>query len=94
MRRAAAPGSRNLLCLESFGFSYSTLIPVMAAGVLGLGADGYGAMVSAVGVGALVAAFSLAALGGYRRKGWLLTLATFVFVGALAGFAVSSSIVL
>ncbi len=94
-------GNRTVLALgivaavpSIFGFSYSTLIPVMAGDVLGLGADGYGGMVSAVGLGALVAAFSLAALGGYRRKGWLLTLATFVFVGALAGFALSRSIVL
>ncbi len=94
-------GNRTVMALgivaalpSIFGFSYSTLIPVMAAGVLGLGADGYGGMVSAVGLGALAAAFSLAALGGYRRKGRLLTLATFVFVGALAGFAVSRSFVL
>jgi predicted MFS family arabinose efflux permease len=66
----------------------------MVGDVLGLGADGYGSMVSAVGLGALVAAFSLAALGGYRRKGRLLTLATFVFAAALAGFAVSRVIVL
>ena len=77
-----------------FGFSYGTLIPVMARQVLGLGADGYGELVSAVGFGALVAAFSLAALGGYRRKGWLLTLATFVFAGAIAGFALSRSVIL
>ncbi len=94
-------GNRTVMALgivaalpSIFGFYYSTLIPVMAAGVLGLGADGYGGMVSAVGLGALAAAFSLAALGGYRRKGRLLTLATFVFVGALAGFAVSRSFVL
>jgi MFS family permease len=94
-------GNRMVLALgivaaipSIFGFPYSTLIPVMAGQVLGLGADGYGSLVSAVGLGALMAAFSLAALGGYRRKGRLLTLATFVFVGALAGFALSRVVVL
>jgi MFS family permease len=94
-------GNRTVMALgvvaalpSIFGFSYSTLIPVMAAQVLGLGADGYGWLVSAIGFGALIAALSLAALGGYRRKGRLLTLATFVFVGALAGFALSRSIIL
>ena len=94
-------GNRTVMALgivaaipSIFGFSYSTLIPVMVGDVLGLGADGYGSMVSAIGLGALVAAFSLAALGGYRRKGRLLTLATFVFAAALAGFAVSRVIVL
>jgi MFS family permease len=93
-------GNRTVMALgfvaaipSIFGFSYSTLIPVMAGDVLRLGADGYGWLVSAVGLGALVAAFSLAALGGYPRKGQLLTLATFVFAGALAGFALSHSLI-
>jgi MFS family permease len=72
-----------------FGFPYTTLIPVMAGDVLGLGADGFGVLVSSIGLGALVAALSLAALGNYRRKGLLLTTATFVFAGSVAAFALS-----
>jgi MFS family permease len=74
-----------------FGFPYTALIPVMAGKVLGLGADGFGVLVSAVGAGALVGAVSLAVLGNFRHKGLLLTAATFAFAGALAGFALSRS---
>ncbi len=75
-----------------FGFPYTALIPVMAGNVLGLGADGFGVLVSAVGAGALAGAVSLALLGSFRRKGLLLTAATFSFAGALAGFALSRSL--
>ena len=72
-----------------FGFPYTALVPVMAGSVLGLQADGFGVLVSATGLGALVGAISLATLGNFKRKGLLLTAATFVFAGAVAGFALS-----
>ncbi len=72
-----------------FGFPATTLLPVMARDVLGLGADGYGLLVSFIGLGALVGALSLTALGNYRPKGRLLTAAMFVFAGGLAGAALS-----
>ncbi len=72
-----------------FGFPYTTLIPVMAGDVLGLGAEGFGVLVSSIGLGALVAALSLASLGNYSHKGLLLTAATFVFSGSVAAFALS-----
>ncbi|MGH2520908.1 MAG: MFS transporter [Anaerolineales bacterium] len=74
-----------------FGFPYTALIPVMAGQVLGLRADGFGALVSSVGAGALVGAVSLAALGKFKRKGWLLTIATFTLAGAITAFALSRS---
>jgi predicted MFS family arabinose efflux permease len=74
-----------------FGFPATTLLPAVARDVLGLGADGYGGLVSAIGLGALVGAISLAALGNYRRKGRLLTTATFIFAGALIGAALARS---
>jgi MFS family permease len=77
-----------------FGFPYTALIPVMAGKVLGLGADGFGVLVSSMGAGALAGAVSLALLGNFRRKGLLLTAATFAFAGALAGFALSRSVAL
>jgi predicted MFS family arabinose efflux permease len=77
-----------------FGFPYYTLVPVMARESLGLGPDGFGILVSAIGLGALVGAVSLAFLGTYRPKGRLLTVATFVFAGALAGFSFSRSMAL
>jgi len=94
-------GNRTVLALgivaaipSIFGFSYSALLPVMAGDVLGLGADGYGGLVSAVGLGALVAGVSLAAMGAFRRKGRLLTVATFAFALGLAVFGLSRWVVL
>ncbi len=72
-----------------FGFPATTLLPVIARDVLGLGADGFGGLLSAIGLGALIGAISLAALGHYRAKGRLLTAATFVYSMALAGAAFS-----
>ena len=43
-----------------FGFSFLTMMPVFARDALGLDARGYGAIVSAVGVGASVAALFMA----------------------------------
>ena len=74
-----------------FGFPATTLLPAVARDVLGLGVDGYGGLVSAIGLGALVGALSLATLGDYRPKGRLLTTATFVFAGALIGAALARS---
>jgi len=72
-----------------FGFPYTSLLPVMAGGVLGMRADGYGLLVSSVGLGALIGAVSLASLGSFKRKGLLVTTATFVFAGAVAAFSLS-----
>ncbi len=72
-----------------FGFPYTALIPVVAGTVLGLKADGFGMLVSSIGVGALVGAISLTVLGNYRHKGRLLTAATFTFAGGVAAFSQS-----
>ncbi len=72
-----------------FGFPYTSLLPVMAGDVLKMQADGYGLLVSSVGLGALIGAVSLASLGNFKRKGLLVTTATFVFAGAVAAFSLS-----
>lgn len=72
-----------------FGIPYMTLMPVMARDVLGLGADGYGILMSATGLGAVVGALTLASLGNYRHKGWLVTAGNFAFPIMLALFSLS-----
>jgi MFS family permease len=52
-----------------FGFSFITMMPVFARDALGLDAGGYGAMVSAIGVGAATAALFMAAVGGRTQWG-------------------------
>ncbi len=46
-----------------FGWSYSVLLPAYTRDVLGLGADGFGALLSAAGFGALAGALTVASVG-------------------------------
>lgn len=72
-----------------FGMPYATLMPVMAADVLGLGAGGYGLLLSATGVGALAGALGLASLGHFEHKGWLVSLGDWAFPASLLLFSLS-----
>ena len=56
----------------AFAFSYMTLLPVFATDVLGMGSGGYGALLSAGAVGALVGGLTLASRGDVAHKGWLM----------------------
>ena len=64
-----------------FGWPYSVLLPVFARDVLHVSASGYGYLMAANGVGALVGALALASLGDspHKRK---------LFYGGLFGFCV------
>jgi MFS family permease len=62
-----------------FGFSFMTMMPVFARDVLHLGADGYGALTSAVGVGAAAAAIFMAALGARVQRGRLVLGSSLLF---------------
>ena len=63
-----------------FGWPYSVLMPVFARDILHVGATGYGYLMAANGVGALLGALTLASLGGEVRR------RTLVFTGVL-GFS-------
>ena len=79
--------------MSIFGFSFTTLIPVVAKERLGLDAGGFGLLISSMGLGALIGAVSLATMG--RRHAWrLLAIAPLVFAGALALFAWSRWVLL
>jgi MFS family permease len=54
--------------MEAFGFSYQTMVPVMAKDVLDVGAFGLGLISAASGVGAGLAILSVAALGNVGNK--------------------------
>jgi MFS family permease len=58
--------------MEAFGFSYFTMIPVMAKNVLDVGAIGLGQLAAASGVGAGLAVLGIASLGNFRNKPLLL----------------------
>ncbi|HEY3290999.1 MAG TPA: MFS transporter, partial [Anaerolineae bacterium] len=50
------------------------------------------AMITAQGLGALIAAVTLATFSMMKRKGWLLTVGQFAFAGALVGLSFSTSL--
>ena len=67
-----------------FGASFLPMMPVYARDVLGLDADGYGAIVSAIGLGAASGAIGMAAAGGRVRQGRVVILTFAVFGAVLA----------
>ena len=70
-----------------FGMAYVTLMPVFADDILGVGSGGQGLMMSAGGVGALIATIYLAAKGNFKNRGFLLVggaVMTGLFIGAFA----------
>ncbi len=69
------------------GVPVITLLPVIARDLLGLGADGYGALMATLGLGAVVGALGIAATGGGVDRGKVLRLASFAFAGLLLLFS-------
>lgn len=70
------------------GVPYIALMPVLARDRLGLGAGGYGVMLSVLGIGGLTGALALAGLGLHIRRGPLvvrtsMTYATLLFILSL-----------
>ncbi|MEX1187169.1 MAG: MFS transporter [Gemmatimonadaceae bacterium] len=70
---------RMVSVFSIFGVPYLTLMPVFAREALGLGASGYGLLMSVTGIGALSGALFLAAVGGRVRRGRLFAMASVAF---------------
>jgi MFS family permease len=66
-----------------FGWSYSVLMPAFAKGVLKTGDAGYGALLTANGVGALAGALTVASLGHRLSRRVLVFGGLWVFSGML-----------
>jgi MFS family permease len=73
---------------------YISLMPVLASEVLGQGPGGYGLMMAAPGVGAVVATLILASLKNVERKGALLLSSVFALGLSLVLLALSRSFAL
>ena len=92
---ARTPPLNELMLLvvvfSSCAVPYLALMPVMARDVLGLGAGGYGALLTCVGVGGLTGALFLASVGRQVPRGRLLRLASFSFPVLLLAFSLVPS---
>ena len=77
--------------LSIFGYPFLAMMPVFARDVLRAGARGYGALMAAVGIGAMVGALALAAYARRIPKGALLVGGGAAFSVLLAAFALSET---
>lgn len=85
------PLPRALLTLTAlyaiFGFAFISMLPVFARDVLHTGAEGYGGLMTAVGVGASVGALGMAAIGHRFARLRIIRSAGMVFALTLAATA-------
>ncbi|MBK5225753.1 MAG: MFS transporter [Thermoleophilia bacterium] len=79
----------SVLMLSLFGMPYITLMPVIAAQVLGQGAAGYSVLMGASGLGAVVGALSVASLPQHVGRGMLVCIAVLGMGVALLAFSLS-----
>lgn len=74
--------------VATFGFNFQILLPLFSVQVLGLNADGYGALFAAMGLGSLVGSLTLAFLR-WQRPGRLMLLGGAAFGASLVAIAVT-----
>ncbi|HVX40948.1 MAG TPA: MFS transporter [Gemmatimonadaceae bacterium] len=81
-------GLMSLVTVYSvLGVPYLTLMPVVAKQQLHLGAAGYGALLSCVGIGGLAGALGLAAVGNRVRRGVVLSVSSLAYGVLLIAFS-------
>jgi len=79
-------GLVTMIALYSvLGFPYLVLLPAFAVEILNMGADGFGILIAAQGIGALIGAVSIAAWGSRLPKGKLLDFSRIGIGFAIAG---------
>ena len=77
------------IIIDTFAFSYYSMLPVFARDVLGVGATGLGFLTGASGAGALLGVLAVGMLGNIKYKGRLLLGSCFAFGVTLILFSVS-----
>ena len=73
--------------IAAFGFNFQILLPLFADGILGLGAEGYGALYASMGIGSLAGSLTLAFMR-QRRAIPIMLGGGLVFAVLLVGIAV------
>ena len=77
--------------IAAFGFNFQILLPLFATRILALGADGYGALFAAMGIGSLAGSLTLAFMRS-RRAIPLMLVGGAVFAVLLVGLAASRTV--
>jgi predicted MFS family arabinose efflux permease len=72
-----------------FAFTLVRFLPVYAKTIFAIGPKGYGLLLGAFGIGAVVGALAVATLGNFRRKAIIAISLQIVFGLLMAGFALS-----
>ena len=75
-----------------FGRSYQNLLPIFAGDIWNAGPEGYGLLLSAAGLGAMLGAVGLASITKLKRHGIVLVASGLLFGLSLAGFALAPSL--
>lgn len=90
----SAIGELTLLAFATafLGMPLITLLPVVAREVFGLGAQGYGWMMTASGAGSVAGSLAIAALGNLPNKARIAIGSQAVFGAAMIVFAMSTSV--
>src|SRR3954451_19717841 len=72
-----------------FGWSYAVLMPAFARDILHLGPNGYGVLMSASGIGALVGALAVATFGDRMSPRGMALGGLWIFAGSVIGLALT-----
>lgn len=88
---AVRAGLLITFCASLFIMPFTTLLPVFARDLLGVGATGQGGLLTAMGLGALCSAFLISWLGDQLPRGWLMLGGVTLYGLSVMTFAASSS---
>jgi MFS family permease len=88
---AVRAGLLIMMCASLFIVPFTTLLPVFARDLLGVGATGQGGLLTAMGLGALCSAVLLASFGDQLPRGLLMLGGVTVYGLSVVAFAASPS---
>jgi MFS family permease len=88
---AVRAGLLIMMCASLFIVPFTTLLPVFARDLLGVGATGQGGLLTAMGLGALCSAVLLASFGNQLPRGLLMLGGVTAYGLSVVAFAASSS---
>ena len=89
--REVRTGLLITMCAALFIMPFTTLLPVFARDLLGVGATGQGGLLTAMGIGALCSAFLVASLGDQLPRGLLMLGGVTLYGLSVVVFAASPS---